>query len=99
MKISALQENLFPYFPIYIDETASSADLLIHNKGSGTIFFPTEVGILTFNVLTLRGKIPTYASFIVLADKLVTEFANHHYLTRSNFPLAGNVSLRKELSP
>ena len=47
MKISALQENLFCYFPTYIDETASSADLLIHNKGSGTIFFPTEVGILT----------------------------------------------------
>ena len=45
MKISALQENLFPYFPIYIDETASSADLLIHNKGSGTIFL--GVGILT----------------------------------------------------
>ena len=40
-------------------------------------------------------KIPTNASRILLAGKLVIEFANHCYLTRSNFPFAGNVSLRK----
>ena len=80
---------------------------IVGTKGARKKYFPPLRFLIPQHAWVSKGKlgwffaekIPTNASLILLAGKLVIEFVNHCYLTRSNFPFAGNVSLRKELSP